>query len=431
MELASTSASAGLPAARGLQQAALAVACGLVLALQFGPLVGLLGFRLSGNEAWAWNGLARDGAVVVLLLLAALAWLGAGSVRRLPASVQWALVMVGVDALLALLTSGSPLLMALNVRRLVLVPLLFVAVWCMPWAPRQIDRLFAWVLASGVAVALFGVFEYLAPEPLWSEVLDIQAYTAANNFDRFGQQDYHEAGRFFSSDLEAWTGGPLRRLISTYLEPTTLAAGMATLLCMGLARRARGHRAWLPVVLALFCGVATLSKGFVAFLILLLAWRVLGMPSPRHLLLLVLVSCAAALAAAELHLEGPLAHVDGLITALHYLAQGHWLGEGIGAAGNYSDMGAEIGEESGLGNVIGQVGIAAVFSLLWLRALARDVLAAAAARRDPGGPWIAAWLLFWTVTYVFSASSLGVGGNALGFMVLALYLHPASGATGR
>jgi hypothetical protein len=30
------------------------------------------------------------------------------------------------------------------------------------------------------------------------------------------------------------------------------------------------------------------------------------------------------------------------------------------------------------------------------------------------------------LTYLFSASSLGVGGNALGFAALALYLHPSS-----
>jgi hypothetical protein len=33
------------------------------------------------------------------------------------------------------------------------------------------------------------------------------------------------------------------------------------------------------------------------------------------------------------------------------------------------------------------------------------------------------------LTYLLSASSLGVGGNALGFSVLALYLHPAWGQT--
>ncbi len=401
----------------------------LVLALQFGPLVGLLGFRLTGIDEFAWIGSVRDFAAVLLMVLAAVAW--SRRAGPLPPSAWWALAMVAVYALLALLAGSGLLLVALNLRRLVLVPLLLVAVLVIPWTPRQVDRLFALIFGTAVAVALFGVAERLGPESLWSDVLDIQAFTAANNFDRFGHQPYHESGRFFSSDLEDLTGGPVRRLIATYLEPTTLAAGMAVLLTLALARRARGHAAWLPALLALGCGLATLSKGFLAYLIVLLAWRLTGLPSPRHLMLLVMLTCAAALAASSLHLEGPLAHVDGLISALEYLRHGHWLGEGIGAAGNYADNPSEVGEESGLGNVIGQVGLMAVFSLLWIRALARDVLATATVRRDPGGPWLAAWLLFWTVTYVFSASSLGVGGNALGFLALGLYLHPASGATPR
>ncbi len=413
------------PHTPGLAFAALAF---LVLALQFGPMVGLIGFRLSGDDDWAWNGIVRDFAVIALMAFALVAWPAQARLRALPASARWALLIVVVYSLLALLTASGLLLTALNLRRLVLVPLLFVALLIIPWTPRQIDQLFVLVVASCAVVAGFGLVERMAPETLWTDVLDIEAYTAANNFDRFGHLPYAESGRFFSTDLEAWTGAPMRRVISTYLEPTTLAAGMAVLLVLALARQARGHRAVTLIVLALACGLATLSKGYAIFLAVLVAWRVLGVFSPRHLLWLALLAGALAIAASRFHLDGPLEHVAGLATALEYLAQGRWFGEGIGAAGNFSDAGAEIGEESGLGNVIAQVGVAALLSLLWVRALARDVLATGAARRDPGAPWIAAWLLFWMVTYLFSASSLGVGGNALGFTVLALYLHPSSGA---
>jgi hypothetical protein len=203
---------------------------------------------------------------------------------------------------------------------------------------------------------------------------------------------------------------------------------MAVLLMLALARSARGHRAGWPALLALVCGLATLSKGFALFLLPAAGWRLVGLPSPRHLLWLSALACAAALAGAAWQLDGPLEHVAGLAGSLQYLGEGQLFGEGIGQAGNYTDSGAELGEESGLGNAIAQVGVGALLPLLWVAAIARDVLRAAAARRDPGGPWLAAWLLFWTVSYLFWASSLGAGGNALGFAVLALYLHPASGA---
>jgi|GEM_PF-2798567 len=402
----------------------------LLLALQFAPIVGLLGFRLTGVDDWTFSGASRDVAVAALLVLAATAWLGAGSNQPLPSSVRWSLAMVLAYALLSLANTGGVVLTVLNLRRLVLVPLLFVAVLLIPWTPRQIDGLFRWIVGSSVVVALFGIAEVLAPQSLWTEWLGIEAFTAANNLDRFGHLPFVESGRYFTSDLEFLIGSPVRRMIATYLEPTTLAAAMAVLLVVAMARQARGHASTGLVLLAVIAGTATLSKGFIVFGLVLLAWRQFGAPAPRHLGAVLLAGCLLAAVVEGFHLEGPFAHVQGLATALHYLYDGRWFGEGIGAAGNVSDLGLEVGEESGLGNVIGQVGVVALLSLFWLRALSRDVLAAAAARRDPGGQWIASWLLFWAVTYLFSASSLGVGGNALGFIVLALYLHPASGAGG-
>jgi len=408
---------------------ALATLIFLVVALQFGPALGLVGFRLTGDPLWSWNGLVRDGAVALLVALAAMLWLNAGAPRLTPAA-RWSLGLVAIYMLMAAVSSTDFYLIVMNLRRLVLVPLLFVAVLLIPWSPGQIDTLFRWLVGTGVLVALFGLVEVVAPVSWWTRVMEIEAFTSANNFDRFGHLPFAESGRYFSYDLAALTGGPVRRMISTYLEPTTLAAGLSVLLVLALARRARGHAATGWVLLALLAGLATLSKGFWLFLLVLLAWRWWGVPAPRHLLPLLLLGCGLAAAADRFHLEGPFEHLEGLTTAVHFLFEGRWLGKGVGAAGNLSDLGSEVGEESGLGNVIGQVGWLGLVSLWWLRTLMLDVLAAAKARRDPGGPWVASWLLFWGVTYLFSASSLGVGGNALGFLMLALYLHPASGAQG-
>ena len=400
----------------------------LVLALQFGPLFGLLGFRLTDDPRWALAGAARDAAVAALVAWAALSMAGAALRPALPRSVGWALVLVLVYAVFALFAGGNLLLLALNLRRLALVPLLFLALVMLPWSPAQVDRAMALIVGTSLIVALLGVVERLAPESLWTDVLDIVSFTAANGLDRFGALEYHDSGRFFSWDLEPWTGEPWRRMVSSYLEPTTLAAAMAALLVLVSARRARGHVALAWSALALACGLATMSKAFAIFIVLLAGWRLFGAPSPRHLLALSGVACAVALGGASLQLEGPLEHVAGLTSALQYLAEGHLGGEGIGQAGNYASTDNEIGDESGLGNAIVQIGIAAVLPLIWVAAIARDVHAAAAARRDPGGPWLAAWLLFWTVSYLFSASSMGVGGNALGFAMLGLYLNPASAA---
>ncbi len=419
----------GLAAADGGAPWAFGLAAALLVALQFGPFLGLLGYLATQDARWALVGLARD-LLAAWLLLAALPFVWRRG-RRLPASARWAVVMALAYALLGLLSEASGSALALNLRRLLLVPLLYAAMLMLPWNGVQITRLLRLLLASSVAVAVFGVLERLGPEALWTDWLQVVEFAAANPLDPFGALPFHESGRFFSWDLEAWAGGPVRRAVSTYLEPTTLAAAMAAALLLVLARQAwrpnaAASSAQVPMLLFIACGVLTLSKSFWLFLPLLAAWRFWGWPSPRQVASLTLAAIVLALLADAVgRLEGPLAHIAGLASAVHHLADGHWLGEGIGAAGNYAGAEVDIGAESGLGNVLGQVGIVGLLTLLWARSVAVDVLQRAAALRDPGGRWLAAWLLFWMPAFLFSASSLGVGGNALGFMMLALYLHPA------
>ncbi len=411
----------------------------LIVSLQFGPAIGLLGFRATGSTAWSMIGGARDALVLALVGLAAGALVVSSTPPRLVASAGWALLLVLVYAGFALASTQPSVLVALNLRRLALVPLLFVALLLLPWSRRQLESLMAFLLGTSVVVAGIGLLERFAPDALWTTVLDVGSYMASNPLDPFGLLPFEASGRFFSWDLEPGFGIVLRRLVSTYLEPTTLAPTLALAMLAAWAARTRrrwgrpafGAPAWLaatplPGWLFLVAGVLTVSKGFVVFLVLLLMWRWLGLPQPRQVFLLALAGIAVALLAADAGwTEGAFSHLAGLASAARHVAEGHLFGDGLGAAGNYGISDSDIGAESGLGNGIAQVGVAALLPLLWVRAIAIEAWQAALRRRDPGGPWIAAWLLFWFLTYLLSASSLGVGGNALGFATLALYLHPA------
>jgi hypothetical protein len=402
----------------------------LVVALQFGPAIGLLGFRLGGDMRWTLVGALRDLLVAALVGLGALSALT--STQPLPASARWALAVVVAYGVFGLASRSGLVLTALNLRRLALVPLLYVAVFLIPWSRSQIEGVLRFIVATSVIVAVLGLVERFAPDRLWTDVLDIDRFNAANPLDRFGAIAFQDSGRFFSWDLEHWTEPPLRRAISTFLEPTTLAAAMSVALVLLHARRARGHGAAFAWLLVLACGLLTLSKSFALFALLLVPWRLFSVPSPRQVVVLTAAACGLALVLNALGLaDGPLAHFAGLASALRYLAEGHLLGEGVGAAGNYTDTDSDIGTESGLGNAISQVGLAALLPLLWMRAIANETLLAARMRMDPGGPWLASWVLFWLLSYLLSASSLGVSGNALGFAMLALYLHPASDGPSR
>ncbi len=400
----------------------------LIFSLQFGPMVGLLGFRVTESPAWTLLSIVRDILVLLLVLLAFSHVAFNGRRGALPASGRWALVMVVAFVGLGLLSSAESTSLALNLRRQLLVPLLFVAVLLLPWSTRQLRDLAALVVGSSVAVAAFGIVEVIVSEPLWVDLLDLQGFNSANPLDPFGHYAFAESGRAFTWDFEVWAGRPLRRAMSTYLEPTTLAAGLAAALALMLAeRRWHPRRAGtLALWLVFLCGVMTLAKSFLLYLLVLLSWRLFGLPSPRQVIGLTVLGVLVAFAAESAGLvDGPFAHIAGLATGVRYLAEGGWLGEGLGMAGNYVLDGEEAGAESGLGNVIVQAGIAALIPLLWVRSIAIDVERKARALRDPGGRWLATWLLFWFVSFLFSASSLGVGGNSLGFILLAVYLHPA------
>jgi hypothetical protein len=122
---------------------------------------------------------------------------------------------------------------------------------------------------------------------------------------------------------------------------------------------------------------------------------------------------------------GKFEHIAGLATAIHHVTSGNLLGEGIGNAGNYAALASdrEVGAESGLGNMLAQVGLAALIYLFWIQSLAVDVIKRARERRDRTGVYFASMVLGWFISFLFSASSLGIGGNALVFMALSLYLH--------
>ena len=424
-----TAAGSTLPASAGAARApvlAPVLLMALIVTLQFGPLISLLGFLATDDPVFALGGGLRDGLVLVLLALAVLARLGAAHAAPALASTGWALLFVAATVAMALVSRSEFWVTALNFRRLALVPLLVVAILWLPWSARQIDRAFALIVATSLLVVLSGFAERLAPEALWTDTLKIEAFTAANGFDKFGRLAYHTSGRFFSWDLAWLTGGPWRRMVSTYLEPTTLAAGLAALLCFALARHARGHPSMPLVLCAIAGGTLTLSKGFLLFLPLLLFWLALGSGLVQYLVaLVVLIATLATAVALGNELTGAFVHVEGLATGVSHLLSGNWLGEGLGVAGGLSNDHVEAGHESGFGTLLAQVGVAGFLHLGWVLALAADVTQASRRNRDPGGKFVASWLIFWTVTYLLSSSSLGVGGNAIGFMGIALYLKGA------
>lgn len=399
----------------------------LVLTLQFSPIVGLIGFRITGARDWSMIGIARDALVILLAAGVVLQSLVTLRFAHMSRSNIWAVVTLVALAALALNSTADIASVMLNLRRLLIFPLICFAVASAQLSQNQVVGLVRLILNTSVIVALFGVVEYFAPISLWRDYFRVVEFFSSNPLDPFGAIPFEESGRFFSGDFVGIFGRAFRRAVSTYLEPTTLAAGLIAGTCLAAAaRRQRQQGAGLKLGLIVACGVLTLSKAYWLFLVAMLLYVNFRIPSPRRIFAITIAAGVLALLALEIGLTlGKFSHIAGLGTAIVHVFDGHPFGEGIGSAGNYAAEGSDldIGAESGLGNLIAQVGVAALIYILWLQSLAADVIRRARARVDRAGIFYASMLLGWFISFLFSASSLGIGGNALVFLALSLYLH--------
>lgn len=399
----------------------------LVLTLQFSPITGLIAYRLTGDSGWSVIGIARDALVFLLGTAVLMRSLLTLRIIRYTLSVTWAFFTLITLTILAIISTADLGSIALNLRRLLMFPLLFFAVAAAQLSQSQILTLLRFILNTTVLVALFGILEYFTPNSFWRDYLRVTEYFSSNPFDPFGSLPFEETGRFFSWDLQVLFGGPIRRAVSTYLEPTTLAAAFICGICLAASEFRRGDKgAKIKLFLIIACGILTISKALGLFLIVLVLYIRFKVPSPRWIFKLTIIGGITAFWAQSAGLtEGKFEHIVGLATAISHVSGGYIFGEGIGNAGNYASLGSdmEVGAESGLGNMLAQIGVAALIYLFWIQALASDVIKRSIERRDRTGVYFASMLLGWFMSFMFSASSLGIGGNALVFLALSLYLH--------
>lgn len=278
----------------------------------------------------------------------------------------------------------------------------------------------------------FGVVEYLLPDSFWNSFVGITAYWDALSVDPFSTATIGENGRFYSWDLFALLG-EVRRMVSFYFEPTTMAAFFVACLCFSLVGGKR-ERFWTWLIAAL--GLLTISKFFALAVPLALAVMALRNRLHKHLFLSFVMGCIA-ISASVIALEidaGALAHLRGISSLLEIVGQNKWLGLGLGAGGNYAATEletAEIGTESGFGNVAAQLGLMSVVYIFLLNSLYVMLLESYRRTGDPVYVTAIAALVCWTLSFFLSASSLGLSGNAFVFILIGSVLHRDAAARRR
>lgn len=271
---------------------------------------------------------------------------------------------------------------------------------------------------------VFGITEFLLPDAFWNDFIGISGYWNSLSLDPFATSTIGESGRFYSWDLYT-VMGEVRRMVSLYFEPTTLAAFFVACLCFSFIGGQR-ERLWTWLI-AIF-GLLTISKFFAMSIPLALAVIVLRDRLRKQMFLGFVAACIMiTVGVIALDIDaGALAHLKGISSLVQIVMQNKWLGLGLGAGGNYSDTDldtAEIGAESGFGNIAAQLGLMALIYVFLLNNIYVTLLECYQRTRELKYSAAIAALVCWTLSFFLSASSLGLSGNAFVFILIGSVLH--------
>lgn len=275
-----------------------------------------------------------------------------------------------------------------------------------------------------VILWVFGITEYFLPDAFWNEFIGISDYWSSLSLDPFATATIGESGRFYSWDLYSMLG-EVRRMVSLYFEPTTLAAFFVACLCFSFIDGSR-ERFWTWMIVAL--GFLTISKFFVMSVLLALAVIALRDRLRKHMFIYFVSACIViSVGVVALNIDaGALAHLKGISSLVQIVMQKKWFGLGLGAGGNYSDADletADIGTESGFGNIAAQLGLMALVYIFLLNTLYATLLDRYQRTHDLKYAAAIAALVCWTLSFFLSASSLGLSGNAFIFILIGSVLR--------
>jgi hypothetical protein len=267
--------------------------------------------------------------------------------------------------------------------------------------------------------------EFLVPLYFWDKILNIPAYWNAS--DNLGITSIREVGRGYTSDLIFITGEKFKRMLSFFLEPTTLGTYLS--LAYGYFQFAENVKRRNFILLIIFIsGFLCFSK---IFLICVLLTSVLK--KFRFKLSQLYIFSFMAIFTIGFYLfdkpkaHGALSHFIGLYSGFE-IALKNWLGLGLGMAGNRleeptsSILNGQLGGESGLGNIWAQMGFLGTIVLVLIYSLHKTLRKLHRQTLNDDYYALTVMLFVYFINLLLSASSLSLKGNFMLFILLGVYL---------
>ena len=329
-----------------------------------------------------WLGRPRD-AGATLSRQAALA------LRRMTAADALAIGFLALVGVAFLVGDASLSTRLVGARRLASLPLFYLMGRLLLARQDELRAAVSAVVWVGFAVALFGLVEwFILGDRFWIDVvraLEFQRVSIEGGI----QPELQHASRGMPLNWSTFVVVWFRRLVSTFLEPTTLSIFLALALTLSpFALRLRpGPRFRLPIGLsgiraqfarwpassALVCGVIALA-GVLTFgkggAMIAVVAAVVALAGTTRRMAIRMVGAVTALTVVGLAIGSLIPGIDsnirdhtlGLLTGVTQVIQ-HPLGSGLGSTGFWGENFA-VGTDSTIGTIAGQLGLLGV--VLWV-----------------------------------------------------------------
>ena len=325
-------------------------------------------------------------------------------------------------------------------RRFASLPIIFVAGRLLMADRADLQRTIRYLVGLALLVAIFGILERLVlGDGFWTNVAHIRLFHTSVVDEGFGSSRARLVDGIPANWISYLGDSTIRRLVSSFLEPTTLALFLALSLGLTLfampdwARRRRSS--WIATGSIISLALAlTIGKG--GYLVMVVIALVVLARTSRASVARVIVAIGAIVAVALLIGQLlPVAtnldrHLQGLVTGLGHVL-GHPVGSGLGTTGFWGTQG-KIGTDSTAGAVASQLGVAGiVLYLAWLASAAWRLLPVLAT----GEPWstvrrtMSGAVLALLAVGIVSNSASGLLGGFF-YMVLAGWMITIEGHPG-
>lgn len=329
------------------------------------------------SAATLWVSYSKELLTIAVPGVAALA-LAPGAIRwwrDLPKSGRWSAIrrpfvmadvaavafcaIVGVSVLVSDTDLGDRLLAA---RRLAFGPLLYLAGRMLLPRVRELERGVRAIVILGIAVAAFGLVErLLLGASFWRDVVGIGRYFTTNIDGGLMPEVAKLSDGLPANWITRIGDWRLIRLVSTFLEPTTLGMFLALVLVLVPRVGFRPRVRWLVFGAVGLALLLTWGKAGGLIAVITLVFVAIGASratAGRVLTAGVILAAVALAIGLILPLNVP-AHLAGLRSGI-YAALDVPLGRGLGATGYWGDL-AKVGLDSSIGTIVAQLG---VFGLL-------------------------------------------------------------------